>query len=264
LFDGDAISFDIDVTEHGVSGALEEPVVGSTPVGLEFRSRQGVAFFSGETRLGRLRIARSALEDPAWFGYFWLRSLILTSLDRVFFEPLHAAGVARDNRGVLLCGDSGAGKTTLAYACAKAGWTLLSEDGVRLAETRDDTQTLVGGRWAFHLREPARELFPELRGLDAKATFNQKLAIVVDPCQGGFSVTRTAEAHSAVFLKRRPGAARITSFPIEAALAYFAKTTQNPDRGLAERRLRTMLGERCVLLEYEDFREAVRELEGLS
>jgi hypothetical protein len=41
---------------------------------------------------------------------------------------LHAAAVALDGRLVLLAGPSGAGKTTLALALARAGWTYFGDD----------------------------------------------------------------------------------------------------------------------------------------
>ena len=125
LFDDAAISLDIEVTNDRVSGALEEPSMHSAGDRLEFHSRQGVACFSRDTRSGHLRIARSALDDPAWFGYFWLRSLVLTSLDMVFFEPLHAAGVARDQYGMksveVRVKGPGSGRESAVRALAAAG-----------------------------------------------------------------------------------------------------------------------------------------------
>jgi hypothetical protein len=44
--------------------------------------------------------------------------------------PLHAAVVGRHGRGLLLMGDSGAGKTTMALHCLLQGLEILSEDGV--------------------------------------------------------------------------------------------------------------------------------------
>src|SRR5579862_4495266 len=43
---------------------------------------------------------------------------------------LHAAGILSGDRGVLLTGPDGAGKSTLAYACVRAGFRLLAEDKV--------------------------------------------------------------------------------------------------------------------------------------
>lgn len=269
LFRREPLSFQIEVTDDAdaanaaASIGLEIPAVRSANGKLQLRSAQGSACFSSETRSGHMRIHAAALRDPAWFSYFWLQSLVPTSLDMVFFEPLHAAGIARGDRGVLLCGDSGAGKTTLAYACVKARWTLLSDDGVRLAETEAREQALVGGRWTFHLREPACALFPELASRPVEVTLNAKRSIIVDARESGMNVSRMARPHSTVFLRRHPGPARIAPFSVDDALCYFSKTAQNPDRDLSARRLRAMLGERCMLLEYEDVRDAVAQLDRL-
>ncbi len=90
---------------------------------------------------------------------------------------IHAGCVAMDGRGILLCGDSGMGKSTLSYACAKAGWTYVSDDGTYWLSNRN-------GRLAterFHrvrFRPTAGELFLKfadwilLRGRRAKRRSN--------------------------------------------------------------------------------------------
>lgn len=57
---------------------------------------------------------------------FQMLELCEARLER--FVTLHAAAVARDDRVVLLAGESGAGKTTLTLALLDAGWTYLSDD----------------------------------------------------------------------------------------------------------------------------------------
>jgi hypothetical protein len=47
-------------------------------------------------------------------------------------QPVHAALVARDGRGVLLAGRSGSGKSTAALACLDAGYTYLGDDWIAL------------------------------------------------------------------------------------------------------------------------------------
>ncbi len=58
-------------------------------------------------------------------------------------QPLHAAAVARGNRGVLFPGRGGSGKSTCALACAAAGFDYLGDDWVAL-------ETLPGGSFAAH------------------------------------------------------------------------------------------------------------------
>ncbi len=77
------------------------------------------------------------------------------------FCPIHAACIALNGRAVLLCGNSGAGKTSLAYACAKKGWTYLSGDATYIVRNRPD-RTVAGRPFSIRFRAEARELFPEL------------------------------------------------------------------------------------------------------
>src|SRR3712207_4309751 len=45
---------------------------------------------------------------------------------------LHAAGLTRDGRGILLAGNTGAGKSTLTVSLVRSGWDFLSDDAVLL------------------------------------------------------------------------------------------------------------------------------------
>lgn len=75
---------------------------------------------------------------------------------------VHAAGVVDPSgRAWLLSGDSGNGKSTLAYALARAGWTVLGDDGV-LLERRGEG--LVAHPWREPLRvsEQLAAEFPEI------------------------------------------------------------------------------------------------------
>lgn len=52
-------------------------------------------------------------------------------------HPLHAACVARDDAAIALAGDSGEGKTTLAYAMTRRGYELLTDDVVPLTREQN-------------------------------------------------------------------------------------------------------------------------------
>lgn len=84
---------------------------------------------------------------------------------------LHAAAVAWNGRAILLTGADGAGKSTLAYACVRAGAQLLAEDMVCLAEE----DGLLGG-WGdsrfLHLLPDAVRFFPELSDIPDAEQFN--------------------------------------------------------------------------------------------
>lgn len=68
-------------------------------------------------------------------------------------ELLHAAGVALAGGVVLMAGEPGAGKTSLAAALVRRGGALLSDDAVAL-ELRDDALLAHPGSALLQLREP--------------------------------------------------------------------------------------------------------------
>ena len=63
---------------------------------------------------------------------------------------LHASGaVAPDGRAWILTGDTGAGKSTLAFALSRAGWRILGDDGVIIEHSHDGP---VAHPWSDPLR----------------------------------------------------------------------------------------------------------------
>ena len=77
---------------------------------------------------------------------------------------LHAAGVVRGDGGHRqLQGPAGAGKSTLAMACARRGFGVFAEDAV-FARARPTTLELWGMPWVQRLLPDAAAFFPELAG----------------------------------------------------------------------------------------------------
>jgi hypothetical protein len=99
--------------------------------------------------------------DHSVVRYRFLSPAMLTMVEQLALAPLHCALVARNGRGVALFGDSFAGKSTLAYACARVGWTFLSDDGTELLRNTSDRYA-IGDPYAMRFREDAKLLFPEL------------------------------------------------------------------------------------------------------
>lgn len=258
LFDKPATRFEIDV--HRRSGAPDNPGFEAPAGWLMFLADgNNFAAFDVESRTGYMVISESALRDEARFRHHWLEALVLTALDSVFFTPLHAACVARDGIGTLLCGDSGAGKSSLAYACARRGWTLVSDDAFHLAPGPE--RMGVGGSNLIHLREPARALFPELNAWDTGAAPNGKQAIEIDATEKGFLTSRHAVASRCFFLRRRSGPPAVGPFSTCAAIQYFLKYLFPRDTTSAERHLREFLSSDPCLLEYDHIEDAVMVLE---
>lgn len=80
------------------------------------------------------------------------------------FPMLHAGGVV-DSTGhaAVICGSSGAGKTSLVTACVLRGWGWLSDE--RLCFRQPDPTAAEGFRRNFNLKERSFATFPETGGL---------------------------------------------------------------------------------------------------
>ncbi|MEO5926375.1 MAG: hypothetical protein ABIR70_21310 [Bryobacteraceae bacterium] len=173
-----------------------------------------------------------------------LETVVLTALDWTFFIGVHAACVMRQGRSVLLCGDSHAGKSTLAYACVRSGWKFVSDNSLHWAAAPDDI--LVSGSASLRLREGSQALFAsETR--------------VVTPLDS----SPTAPTGPFVFLQRRPGPAVLQPRSLDLAMQYLAVYDTRPDRTYAEERYRSLLRDGAWTLEYESVWDAVRCLEAL-
>ncbi|SHE93246.1 hypothetical protein SAMN05444392_10519 [Seinonella peptonophila] len=59
-----------------------------------------------------------------------VRELMTRYMERKGFFLLHAAAVEKDGKAILLCGDKGAGKTTMMLGLLAAGYNLISNDKV--------------------------------------------------------------------------------------------------------------------------------------
>ena len=76
---------------------------------------------------------------------------------------LHAGGVARGGRAVLLAGGSGAGKSTLTLALVRAGWDFLGDDTLFLARGAT-SPAILSFPDEVDLADRSLELFPEAAG----------------------------------------------------------------------------------------------------
>jgi len=257
LFEQAPLRFEIEL--HSGPDAARKPFFEAPTGWLKFSAGdRNFAAFDLQARTGYMSVAASVLRDEVAFRHHWLEALVLTALDSAFFTPLHAACVARDGAGTLLCGDSGAGKSSLAYACARQGWTLVSDDAVHLAPGPE--RIGVGGSNLIHLREPARRLFPELESAAARRAPNGKQAIEIDAAAAGFRTARQAVASRCWFLKRRRGPVKLHPFPAPDAIEYFVKYLFPRDTSAARQHLREFLDPAPMLLEYEHLEDALEAL----
>ena len=117
-----------------------------------------------EPALGRadVTIRSPQASDLYLLSHPVLSLLVMELLKRRRLFPLHAAGLALDDRGILLAGTSGAGKSTLSVALARAGFAFLSDDTVFLEADAPGWRVRAFPD-QIDLCADAADLFPELR-----------------------------------------------------------------------------------------------------
>jgi hypothetical protein len=147
-------------------------------------------------------VSRKTASDHAWFRWFFLDNMALFMLAQRHAVAVHAACVARDGRGILLGGESCAGKSTLAWACARSGWTYVGDDAAWLRVDSSGREVMARSHIA-RFRHDAAALFPELEGYLSRVRPNGKVGIEVPT--SGFAGIRTAshcDIAAVVFLDR--------------------------------------------------------------
>lgn len=203
---------------------------------------------------------RSYLRNCFVEGSFWLMAVPM------YLTPIHAACVNYRGSGVLLCGDSGAGKSSLAYACARSGWSLVADDASYLV--RDQIGNMViGNPYQIRLRTPAKDLFPELSGLPVGRRLTGKLSMEV-MMSARPDITKIIESSVdfIVFLKRRKGPAQIAPYSGKTALKWFELEicyASHEIRAAQRASLRRLIGANVSELRYSDFDDAIARLESM-
>jgi hypothetical protein len=161
-----------------------------------------------------------AAADHGLIRYRFLTAAGMTLIEQQSGASLHCGLVARNGRGVALMGDSFAGKSTLSYACARAGWTFVSDDGVLLVRNRSHRYA-VGDPYAIRLRDDAGGLFPELRDRLPFRRPNGKIGIEIFTRDLPIQTAPGCSIDQIVFLNRNEsGPASIRRYPKDEALHW--------------------------------------------
>jgi hypothetical protein len=165
-------------------------------------------------RFGFCCVTRATVEDRVFFRYHFLDAVVLTLLELNYFTSLHAACLVWNDAGLLLSGESGVGKSTLSYACAKRGWTFVSDDGCSILRGSD--RNVIGEPHHFRLRAEAVKLFPELRGLTVGRQLNRKPTLEVYTADLPVRTASECRVERIVFLDRQSSVrARLTPLDME-------------------------------------------------
>ncbi len=153
---------------------------------------------------GEIHLTADRAADAAYVNYHFAEPLAYLLLAPHHFAFVHAACVSLNGHAFTLCGEAEAGKTCLAYACARRGWTFLSGDATHFLHEGDDFPT-AGRPYSIRFRESARNLFPELQSWPSALRPNRKKSIEVDTDQLNMPFALRARASHIVFLERRAG-----------------------------------------------------------
>jgi hypothetical protein len=158
-------------------------------------------------------VSRATARDTPLVRYSFIEGLALALLARSRgYLVLHAAGVVRGDVGIVIQGPAGAGKSTLAMACARRGFGVFAEDAI-FVRPRSTTLELWGMPWVQRLLPDAAALFPELADEAPRRQPNgeSKLEVDLDRVQPGRAVP-CARAGPILLLHRGTrGATRIES-----------------------------------------------------
>ena len=228
---------------------------------------KNLAVCDTQARSGTAWLTSAAVEDAAFFRYNFLEAMALELIVSLYLTPFHAACVARDGRGMLLCGDSGAGKSSLAYGCGRRGWSYLSDDASYLIRRCAEERLVLGHPHRVRLRPDAPRLFPELSSHAPSLRGNGKMSLEIQTrTLDSFPTARSTAVDRFVLLKRTSdGGTRLTRVDKADARAICEPIFYWWDAQISAEQqatFDTLLGASEVLsLEYSDLEKAIDLLE---
>ncbi len=212
-------------------------------------------------------LSEAAAQRRAWVRYHFIEAIVYTALTHRRLTALHAACLSRNGSGVMLCGPPGCGKTTLAWACARAGWTFLADDATYLLRAASD-RVVLGMPRQLRLLDDAPRLFPELAGRAPVLDVNGQRRLEIPAAEWGLGTARRCQVEAVVFLERsETAAARLDPLPRREALARLRAEFPAYSPPVGEQHLASLgrlLEAPCFELVYSTPGAAVAVLESLT
>jgi hypothetical protein len=213
-------------------------------------------------------VSTAALRNRKYLRYHFLEAAAMCLLSTSRVTPIHAACVSFADRGFLFCGPSGAGKTTLAYACARAGWTYTSDDASYLLWHASKQRIVRGNAHQVRFRPSAARLFPEIRERDLTPRAEGKPSIEIPTVElAGIITSADSQVHCILVLDRHEsGCAELTPLAPEAVIPLF-ESSLYPFEEIWQSQLNTvqqLLTAKMYTLHYSGLTEAIQRLQRLA
>lgn len=224
-----------------------------------------------EQSITRITISRATERHANYLQYFFLNAAPMCHIATRYATPVHAGCVSLDGCGVLLCGDSGAGKSSLSYACARAGWTYITDDATFLLGEESqagESRLVTGNSHQVRFRPSATELFPEVEGLDLtpRAAGKPSIELLTAPMKN-IVCAQTAQVDYLVFLNRRaPGPPELRRYRTDVARYFLRQVLYGSAESLAMQydAVERLLTAEIFELRYTDLNWAIDRLKTLA
>lgn len=204
--------------------------------------------------------------DESYVRYHFVENSVYILLEARYLTTAHAACVALRGKGVLLNGDSGAGKTTLSYACAKRGWTYVCDDAAHLIRNSAD-RLIVGNPYQIRFRPHAMSLFPELAGNTPFERPNGTPSIELSTASLNLAITEQTRADYLIFLNKTSAAPQhLARYDKDEAFARLSQVICYGDESLRDemrKSLRRLLTAPVYEMQYHDLDWAEQRLRSL-
>lgn len=211
-------------------------------------------------------VTPNVIAEREFFRYHFLEPTVLTLLEQKYLAPIHGAFVVRHGQGVVLCGESSAGKSTLAFACARAGWTFVADDAIYLVRNAARRYAL-GDPHTVRFRASATDLFHELRGARPRTRQNGKFGFEFRTGKFGIETAFGNRIDHIVFLTRREGASpEFEPYSVSSALAAMKQFVNHGEGCVRAEQVRSyehLLEIGASTLVYSGLGDAIDQLEML-
>ncbi len=226
-------------------------------------------FYIADLKQGRAmgRVTPVTAGCPAYLRYHILEGATLSLIANMRAVPVHAACVRACGRGVLFCADSGEGKSSLAYAGARAGWTYVSDDSTYIPLHRED-RLAIGNCNQIRFRPSGADLFPELAGYPLTPRATGKPSVEVRTSQWPEIKTANATVIDHVVFLNRKYADTQELIPLRPATVWpwFTQHLMAPPetRAAQEAALSQLLATGVFELRYSDLGWAIDRINQLA